>query len=258
MQSHLACTINVSACACLVDLTIDALIQDHGGLMNDGISVYIADDHTMLREGLAALVVREGDIHIVGQTGDGLTVLPEVSRLMPDVAVVDIGMPGLNGLDICRDLTKKVHQTSVLILTMESDEEFIIAALNNGASGYLTKDAASQQLSEAIRAVARGEVYLAPGISPRVLTRLGNNGDDPYTTLTSRERQVLHMIAEGKTNPQTADALGLKTKTVDTHRTRLMKKLDIHDQTSLVKFAIRRGIIRVNSPRASRQPPQAR
>ena len=201
--------------------------------MNDGISVYIADDHAMLREGLAALVAREGDIHIVGQTGDGLTVLPEVSRLQPDVAVVDIGMPGLNGLDICRDLTKKVHETAVLILTMESDEEFIVAALDNGASGYLTKDAASQQLSEAIRAVARGELYLAPGISPRILTRLGNRGADPYDMLTSRERQVLHMIAESKTNPQIAEALNIAVKTVDTHRTRLMKKLDIHDQTSL-------------------------
>ena len=218
--------------------------------MTDKISVYIADDHPILREGLAALVAGENDIHIVGQTGDGLAVVAQVAALLPDVTVVDIGMPGLNGLDICRELKRKVGQTAVLILTMESDEEFIVAALENGASGYLTKDAVSRQLAEAIRAVARGELYLAPGLSPKVFARLGNRGNDPYDTLTTRERQVLQMIAEGKPNRRIADALDIAVKTVDTHRTRLMKKLDIHDQTSLVKFAIRKGIIRVHSPRS--------
>jgi len=226
--------------------------------MTDRISVYIADDHAILREGLAALVARENDIHIIGQTGDGLAVVEQVAALLPDVAVVDIGMPGLNGLDICRDLTRKVRHTAVLILTMESDEEFIVTALENGAAGYLTKDAASQQLSEAIRAVARGELYLAPGLSSKILARLGNKGNDPYDTLTTRERQVLQMIAESKTNRQIADALDIAVKTVDTHRTRLMKKLDIHDQTSLVKYAIRKGIIRVHSPRSIRKASEAR
>jgi len=226
--------------------------------MTNKIGVYIADDHAILREGLAALVARESDIHIVGQTGDGLAVVGQVADLRPDVAVVDIGMPGLNGLDVCRELTRKVKQTAVLILTMESDEEFIVAALENGAAGYLTKDAASQQLSEAIRAVARGELYLAPGLSSKILARLGSRGSDPYDALTTRERQVLQMIAESKTNRQIADSLDIAIKTVDTHRTRLMKKLDIHDQTSLVKFAIRKGIIRVNSPRSIRKASEAR
>lgn len=137
----------------------------------------------------------------------------------------------------------------VLILTMESDEEIIVAALENGATGYLTKEAACQQFCEAIRTVARGELYLGPGISRKVLGRLGKRGVDPYDTLTTRERQVLQMIAESKTNPQIAEALDIAVKTVDTHRTHLMGKLDIHDQSSLVKFAIGRGIVRVTSLR---------
>ena len=222
--------------------------------MKNKISVYIADDHVMLREGLAALIAREGDIRIVGQTGNGLAVLAEVSALNPDVAVIDIGMPGLNGLDVCRELTRSVKSTAVLVLTMESDEEFIVSALENGAAGYLTKEAASQLFCEAIRAVARGELYLGPGISRSVLGRLGRRGVDPYDELTTRERQVLHMIVESKTNRDIAQALGVAVKTVDTHRTHLMRKLDIHDQTSLVKFAIRRGLIRVNTRRRGSRP----
>lgn len=218
--------------------------------MTKRISVYIADDHSILREGLVALFAREDDIHVVGQTGDGLAVVHDVSTLEPAVAIIDIGMPGLNGLDICSDLTRKAEVTAVLMLTMESDEEFIVTALKNGAAGYLTKDVLSQQLCEAVRTVARGELYLAPGLSSTVLARLGKRAVDPYDTLTKRERQVLLMIAESATNRQIAAQLNIAVKTVDTHRTRLMKKLDIHDQTSLVKFAIRKGIIHVNSPRA--------
>jgi len=223
-------------------------------MTDNGISIYLADDHGIVREGLVALLASEPDIRVVGQTGNGLSVVPEVAALRPTVAVVDIGMPGLNGLDICHDLTRKVEQTAVLILSMESNEEFVVTALKNGAAGYLTKDAASQQLCEAIRTVARGELYLAPGISTKVLTRLGNRGSDPYDTLTNRERQILQMIAESKTNRDIASTLGLAVKTVDTHRTRLMKKLDIHNQTSLVKFAIRRGIIHVKSPGQVQRP----
>ena len=215
--------------------------------MNNKIEIYIADDHAMLREGLAALVEREDDIHVVGQSGNGLDVLADVSRLKPDVAVVDINMPGLNGLDVCRELGRNGNGTAVLILTMESDEEFVIAALRNGASGYLIKDAAIEQFCQAVRTVAGGGVYLSPGISPGVLSRVGDLGEDPYDRLTTREREVLHMIAEGKTNPQIAETLGIAVKTVDVHRTRLMKKLNIHDQTSLVKFAIQRGIIHLSA-----------
>ena len=223
--------------------------------MKNTIKAYLADDHAMLREGLVALAAREGDIEIVGQTGNGLDVMADVSRLKPDVAVVDISMPGLNGLDVCRELTRNGNGTAVLILTMQSQEEFVIEALRNGASGYLIKDAAIEQFCKAVRAVAGGEVYLSPGISRGVFSRVRDWGEDPYDRLTTRERQVLHMIVEGMTNPQIAETLGIAVKTVGAHRTNLMRKLDIHDQTSLVKFAIRRGIIHINpSPNAPPTP----
>ena len=223
--------------------------------MGERIRAYIADDHPILREGLAALVEREGDIDIVGQTGNGLDVLSDVLNLSPDVAVVDIGMPGLNGLDVCREIARSAKGTLVLILTMEGDEEFVVAALRNGASGYLTKEAAPEQFCEAIRIVARGGTYLSPGIPPSVLERLDERAPAPYDTLTTRERQVLHMVAESKTNRQIAEALGIAMRTVDTHRTHLMRKLDIHDQTSLVKFAIKHGVIRVRAPKSTDSGP---
>lgn len=208
------------------------------------IKLFLADDHTLVREGIAALVERESDLHVVGQCGDGLRVVEEVLRVKPDVVVLDLGMPGLNGIDICRQLARKAKDTAVLVLTMYVDEEFIVRALENGAAGYLMKEAASKELVEAVRAVARGELYLGSGIARSVLARLAaGTKEDPYHKLTPRERQVLQLIAEGKTNRAIAEKLGLSVKTVDTHRAHLMRKLGIHDQTTLVKYAIRRGIV---------------
>jgi DNA-binding NarL/FixJ family response regulator len=207
------------------------------------ISVFLADDHTMVREGLAALVAKDPAIRVVGQCGNGLDVVKMVHDLKPDVVVLDIGLPGLNGLDICRELTRKSRDTSVLILTMHDGEQFISGALEKGASGYLVKEAAADQLTQAIHRVARGELYLGPGIPKGVLQRVGRGGADLYDRLTGRERQVLQLIAEGKTNREVAEKLNLAVKTVDTHRTRLMRKLAIHDQTTLVKYALRKGII---------------
>ncbi len=206
------------------------------------ISIFLADDHTMVREGLAALVSKEPDFNVVGQCGEGLEALGQILQVSPDVVVLDIMMPGLNGLDICRELTKKAKRISVLILSMYEDEQFIARALEYGASGYLLKESAAQQLADAIRAVSRGELFLGPGIPRTVLDHM-NEGGDPYETLTTRERQVLQCVAEGKTNRQIAEQLGLAVKTIDTHRMRLMRKLNIHDQTNLVKFAVRRGLV---------------
>ncbi|MBN1555417.1 MAG: response regulator transcription factor [Phycisphaerae bacterium] len=217
-------------------------------MQSDTIRVLLADDHAMMREGVAALVADEPDIEIVGQCGNGLEVLPQVLELDPDVVVLDVTMPGLNGLDLCRDLTKRGEGLGVLILTMHNDEGFVAQALESGATGYLLKESAADQLGPAIRRVAAGDLYLGPGIPRKVLERIGDGGDDPYQRLSSRERQVLQLIAEGRTNRKIAEMLGLATKTIDTHRTRLMRKLNIHDQTSLVKFAIRRGIISVQQP----------
>ena len=211
--------------------------------MNDQILVYLADDHAMVREGLAALVGSDKEIRVVGQCGDGLKVVEEVRTLKPDVLILDITMPGLNGLDVCREISRKAPGTAILILTMHDDEQFIAKALENGASGYLLKEAAAGQLNEAVHAVAKGQLFLGPGIPRGVLQRIGQGTDDPYDQLTIRERQVLQSIAEGKTNRQIADELKLSIKTVDTHRSHLMRKLDIHDQTSLVKYAIRKGIV---------------
>jgi DNA-binding NarL/FixJ family response regulator len=197
----------------------------------------------MVREGLAALVSEDDRIQVVGQTGDGLRVTEEIRRLSPRVVLLDVTMPGLNGLDVCREISRKFKDTAVLILTMHDDEQFIATALENGASGYILKEGAADELCEAVRKVAQGELCLGTGVSKSAVLRAVRGNDDPYNRLTTRERQVLQLIAEGKTNRAIADELGLAVKTIDTHRSRLMRKLGIHDQTSLVKYALRRGII---------------
>lgn len=207
------------------------------------IRVFLADDHAMVREGLAALLVKSPGVEIVGQCGDGLKVVSMVQQTRPDVVLLDISMPGLNGLDICRELIRKGSKTAVLMLTMHNEEQFVASALERGASGYLLKDSAGEQLSEAVRRVARGELYLGPGIPRSALKKMGRQGEDPYNDLTTREREVLQLIAEGRTNREISEQLQLSVKTVDTHRTRMMRKLNIHDQTTLVKFALRKGIV---------------
>jgi two-component system response regulator NreC len=215
-------------------------------MTGESIRVFIADDHAMVREGLASLVGGpDGDIEIVGQCGDGLRVVPEVLAVRPDVVVLDISLPGLNGLDLCRELGRKAPDAAVLVLTMHNNEQFVARALANGATGYLLKEAAAEQLDEAIRRVAAGEIFLGPGIGRGVLDRLGRDRGDLYDLLSTREKQVLQLIAEGETNRRIGEILGLATKTIDTHRTRLMQKLDIHNRTALVKYAIARGIISV-------------
>ena len=211
-------------------------------MADETITLFLADDHTMVREGIAALASKEPGFQVVGQCGEGLAVIDEVLRLCPDVVVLDIMMPGLNGLDVCRELTRKVKDAAVLILSMYEDEQFIARALEYGASGYLLKDSAPNQLGDAIRAVSRGELFLGPGIPRTVLHHMSDHRD-PYETLTTRERQVLQCVAEGMTNRQIAENHGLAVKTIDTHRMRLMRKLNIHDQTNLVKFAVRRGLV---------------
>lgn len=212
-------------------------------MSEESIRVLLVDDHTMVREGLAALLSVDQQIKVVGQVGEGLKVLSAVEETQPNVVVLDISMPGLNGLDICRELTRKYKDIGVLILTMHEEEQFIARALEYEASGYLLKEAAADQLSSAVRAVSRGELYFGPGISRSVLQRIGRGNGDQYEQLTLRERQVLQLIAEGMTNRGISEKLDLAIKTIDSHRSHLMKKLNIHDQTSLVKYAIRKGVV---------------
>ncbi|MCY2928899.1 MAG: response regulator transcription factor [Planctomycetota bacterium] len=214
--------------------------------------VFLADDHRLVREGLAALLDRTGQFEVVGQCGNGLDVVDQAAKLGPDVVVLDVELPGLNGIDVCHGLKRKLPDTVVLVLSMHDDESFVIRALQNGARGYLLKDSAGSDLAEAIRTVMAGQMFIGSGIDKNVLSRLHRPHVEPYDTLTSRERQVLQLIAEGKTNRKIGEALGLAVKTVDTHRMRLMRKLEIHDQTTLVKFFLKRnGVWHLGSGDAS-------
>jgi two-component system response regulator NreC len=207
------------------------------------IRVFLADDHAMVREGLAALVAEEADFVVVGQCGDGLQVVQEVERTGPQLVVLDITMPGLNGLDVCRQLVRGFPHIRVVILTIHDDEQFVVRALEHGAAGYLLKEAAAEQLIRALRTVAAGGTFLASPLSSEAMDRIASEQGDVYESLTSRERQVLQLIAEGKTNRQIAQELNVALKTIDTHRSRLMQKLDLHDQAALIKYALRRGIV---------------
>jgi len=212
-------------------------------MADETIDVLLVDDHEMVLEGLAALVSRDTSMRVVGQCRDATKVLEQSRLLQPRVIVLDIGMPGLNGLDLCRELTRKFKQTAVVILTMYDDQEFLARAVACGASGYVVKGSPAQELLQAIRSVSGGHPYLPPGAPKDILDRAGASREDPYNRLTARERQVFQMIAEGKTSRRIAGELSLAAKTVDAHRTRLMRKLSIHSVGELVKLALRRGIV---------------
>jgi len=222
---------------------MSGLLLNRAPMSENPIRVYLADDHAMVREGLASLLARNPEFEVVGQCGNGLEVVSGILACNPDVVVLDIVMPGLNGLDICREITRKAPAVGILILSVHDNEQFIVRALEYGAAGYLLKESAADQLAEALRAVARGRRYLGPGIKRDVLDRAAGTRLDPYDLLSTRERQVLQLIAEGRTSRKIADDLGLSVKTVDTHRMRLMRKLNIHDLTTLVKFALRKGLV---------------
>lgn len=207
------------------------------------LRLYLADDHALFRQGLAALVSADPAIEVVGESGGGVDLLREVLDLAPDVVVLDISMPGLSGLDLCREITRRDKGIAVIILSMHDDEDFVARALQYGASGYVLKESAKEQFLAAVHAAARGEIYLGPGISRGAIQQIGRSADDPYERLTTREREILKLIAEGLTNNQIADRLGVAVKTVVTHRLNLMRKLDMHDQVALTKFAIRKGLI---------------
>jgi two-component system response regulator NreC len=206
------------------------------------IKVLLVDDHQVLSDGLVVLLEADPKISVVGQCENGLDVLPLAMKTRPDVIILDITLPGLNGIDVCRELSEKTPDIAVIILTMHNNEEFTIEALENGASGYLLKDAAADEVILAVHATIRGELFLGGGIDKNVLSKLHKDRSDPYLQLTSRERQVLGLIVEGKTSPQIARELSITPKTVDTHKHHIRKKLDIHTQTELVKYAIRKGI----------------
>jgi DNA-binding NarL/FixJ family response regulator len=211
------------------------------------IRVLLADDHRILRDGIRALFDDQADIEVIGEAEDGQTTVKLVAQLQPDVVVMDIAMPLLNGLEATRQIQRDHPQVKVLILTMHENEEYIRQVLAAGALGYVLKDAAARDLLGAIRAVYQGEAVLSPAITRLVIEDYLRWGDiraeDTSDGLTPREREVLQLIAEGYTNKEIAEILSLSVKTIQSHRTNLMSKLDLHDRGELIKYAIQKKII---------------
>lgn len=211
------------------------------------IRVLLADDHTILRDGIRALLVDQADVEVIGEAEDGLSTVKMVGKLKPDVVIMDIAMPLLNGLEATRQIQRDYPQVKVLILTMHENEEYIRQVLAAGALGYVLKDAAAQDLLGAIRAVHRGEAVLSPAITRLVIEDYLRWGDirpaDTSNGLTPREREILQLIAEGYTNKEIAEILSLSVKTIQSHRSNLMSKLDLHDRGELIKYAIQKKII---------------
>ncbi|MEI8170141.1 MAG: response regulator transcription factor [Rhodoferax sp.] len=208
--------------------------------------VLLADDHILVRAGLRKLLESVPDLEVVGEASDGLALIALVAELQPDLVLMDIAMPGLNGLDATARVMKEWPQTRVLILSMHQNEEYVRQALRHGAVGYLLKDAAPTELDLALKAVMRGETYLSPAVSRGVLNdyvqRLRGE-EDTRVILTPRQREVLQLIAEGQSTKEIARRLELSVKTVDTHRSQLMQQLNIHEVAGLVRYAIRAGLV---------------
>jgi DNA-binding NarL/FixJ family response regulator len=210
------------------------------------IRVLLADDHTIVRAGIRGLLLGLSGVDVVGETGDGQEVLRSAAALRPDVVLLDIGLPGLNGLEVAGRLVALDLCIRVLILSMHTSEEYVLRALRAGCAGYLLKGSAVAELEVALRAVARGETYLSPAVSKRVVddyvSRTGGVVD-PLEALTQRQREVLQLAAEGHSSKEIARRLDLSVKTVEAHRSQIMERLGLHDLAGLVRFAVRVGLV---------------
>ena len=204
--------------------------------------VLLADDHSLIRQSLRALLEKQG-FQVVSEASDGQEALRSVEKTPPDVAILDISMPILNGVDAARELLKSSPKTRVILLTQHDEDQYVTEALRAGVRGYVLKSQAAEDLVHAIREVCRGSVYLSPNISGAVVDAYLSKTYAPPDPLSGRERQVLQLVGEGKSTKAIATHLGISVKTAESHRARLMKKLDIHETASLVRYAIRRGLI---------------
>jgi DNA-binding NarL/FixJ family response regulator len=214
------------------------------------IRVLLADDHTLVRAGIRSLLKGLENVEVVGKAGDGQEAVRLAESLRPDVVLLDVGMPGLNGLDVAARLAAHDASIRVLILSMHTSEEYVLRALRAGCAGYLLKGSAVAELEIAVRAVARGETYLSPAVSKHVMddyVRRTGGATDPIDALTPRQREVLQLVAEGNTSKDIADRLGLSFKTVEAHRAQIMERLGLHDVAGLVRFAMRMGLVRPES-----------
>jgi two-component system, NarL family, response regulator NreC len=207
-----------------------------------GVSVLLADDHPVFRQGLRALLERER-FDVVGEASDGLEAIVAAERLQPQIVVIDLAMPALNGIDAVREIVKRAPRAKAILLTMYTEEHHVLEALRAGVKGCVSKSQAAEHLLQAIKDVSAGGVYLSPHVSGAVVQAYLAKTELPYEPLTPRERQVLQLIAEGKTTKETAAVLEVSVKTAETHRTNLMEKLDIHSTAGLVRYAIRRGLL---------------
>ncbi|MEE8373312.1 MAG: response regulator transcription factor [Dehalococcoidia bacterium] len=216
------------------------------------IRVLIADDHVIVREGLRLLLEAEPDIEVVGEAMDGQEAVDRTMELKPDIVLMDITMPGMSGIEATRLIKNRIPDVKVLALTMHESDEYFFEVLNAGASGYVIKGGSSSELISALRAVWRGDVFLYPSMAKKLLgdyLQLAKAGQDKeqYDGLTEREREILTSVAEGLTNQEIAELLVLSASTVQTHRANIMAKLGLHSRTDLVKYAIRRGFITLDT-----------
>ncbi len=214
------------------------------------LRVLLADDHALVRSGLRLLLQSIIGVEVVAEAESGGQALECIERLRPDIALMDISMPGCSGIETAADIKARFPETRVVILSMHAGEEYVSQALRSGASGYLLKDASPMELDLALRAVARGEIYLSPRVSEVVVekyVRSEDGGRDRLDALTPRQREILRLIAEGRSTKQIAAQLGVSVKTVETHRALLMERLNIHDLAGLVRFAVRAGLVPLES-----------
>lgn len=210
------------------------------------IRVLIADDHRILREGLVSLLAESGECEVVAEAADGVEAVEQAVATSPDVAVVDLTMPRLSGIEAVRRIRERAPRTRVLVLTVHEEEEYVVPVVRAGASGYLVKDSAASELLAAVRALAAGRGWFGPQASQvlaEAYRRPEGAADDPYGTLSPREREVFHLVAEGRTSKEVAQALSIRPKTAENHRARVMEKLGLHSTAELVRYAARRGLL---------------
>lgn len=207
------------------------------------IRILLADDHAVVRQGFKMILSAQEDMEIVGEAGNGREAVELAEKLRPDIVVMDVAMPELNGIEATRRLAGSTPHTRVVALSMHKDSVYVREILRAGARGYLLKDSGASDLVSAVRAVAGGEGYISPAVSNAVLDDYRKHVTNPIDLLTSREREVLQMLAEGKTNKEIATVLNLSVYTVDAHRGRIMEKLNLHSINELVRFAVRNGLI---------------
>ncbi len=208
------------------------------------IKILVVDDHAIMRDGIRALLNLHDDIEIVGEASEGNEAIEKAEELAPDVIVMDIAMPGMDGLEATRRITKKNPKVKVLVLSQHDNKEYILSAIKAGVVGYVPKRALGLELVSAIRAVHQGDSYLYPSAAAAVIRDyLKGSAKEPYDRLTAREREILKLIAEGHTSREIADKLFISLKTVLGHRTKIMEKLDLHNRSELIKYAIRKGLI---------------